>query len=274
VLGWLCGSAHIVSRSLAELGGDFGLEGTLDKRMMLIPDAHDCEVRQRAVVLARIKGIVGNDQLSVNGKGVKIASASIPVRIVMVANRHPSFIDESGALSLRELLVTFGNSFADRMDTTLSTKLAGELSGIANRALEGLARLRENANTFAAGVDMQQATMQLRRDQSPGLDFVMGCLKVTRSDADFVPDDRLYELYEQWCKEKVIAGRLRRTLNNLKVDIVAALGKDIKRTQRCVKVDMYGYEMRTSVQKYGMTGLRAPRKPLPFDVTRDGKPVA
>jgi phage/plasmid-associated DNA primase len=262
-----------VSRSLAELGGDFGLEGTLDKRLMLIPDAHDCEVRQRSVVLARIKGIVGNDELSVNGKNVKIASAKVPVRIIMVANRHPSFIDESGALSLRELLISFGNSFADRMDVHLSKKLEKELSGIANRALAGLARLRANKNQFTVGAAMQEATTQLRRLQSPALDFAMSCLKLTRDDNDFVSDDRLYDLYIDWCKDKGVTGRLRRSCSNLKTDLIAALGNDVRWTQRRVSVDRYGYKMTTSVRRYGLTGLKAPFKPLPMGLVRHGKPV-
>jgi P4 family phage/plasmid primase-like protien len=273
VLSWLCGTAHAVSRSLAELGGDFGLEGTLDKRLMLIPDAHDCEVRQRSVVLARIKGIVGNDELSINGKNVKIASANVPVRIIMVANRHPSFIDESGALSLRELLIHFGNSFVGREDRNLSTKLRRELSGIANRALAGLTRLRASRNTFTVGKDMEAATLELRRLQSPALDFVMSKLILTRNDDHFCPDYRLYELYGDFCKENGIGGRLRRTLANLKTDIVAALGKGVRATQRRVKIDRYGYAMNSSSPSHGLAGLKAPREPLPDGVTRLAQPV-
>jgi P4 family phage/plasmid primase-like protien len=258
VLGLLCGSSHVVSRSLDDLGGDFGLEGCLDKRMMLVPDAHDTEVRRRTVALARIKGIVGRDEVSVNGKNVKIASAIVPVRLVMVANRHPSFIDESGALAQRELLLTFGNSFAGREDRDLSYKLERELSGIANRALKGLDRLRKNQNKFTVGKAMEDATEQLRRDQSPALDFALSYLKVTRNHDDFIPDSRLYEMYSEYCKEKGISGRLRRRLNDLKADLVAALGKGTKRTQRRVSTDAYGCDLLRSVPAHGLSGIERP----------------
>ena len=49
VMAWLCGSAHVVSRSLNDLGTDFGLEGCLDAKLMIIPDAHDTDLAKRSV---------------------------------------------------------------------------------------------------------------------------------------------------------------------------------------------------------------------------------
>lgn len=258
VLSLLCGKQHFTSCSLDDLGGDFGLQGCLDKRMMLIPDAHDTQVNRRNAALSRIKAIVGRDELSINRKNIKMISAIVPVRIVMVANRHPSFIDESGALAQRELLLTFGNSFVGREDRDLSKKLEREMSGIANLAILGLARLRKNNNRFTIGSAMEEATLQLHRDQSPALDFAMTCLTVTRDDADFIPDHRLYDLYSRYCKEKGINGRLRRRLNDLKADLVAAFGKGVRQTQRRLQTDAYDRPLTRSVRTYGLAGIARP----------------
>jgi phage/plasmid-associated DNA primase len=89
--------------------------------------------------------------VSVNRKGLKIVTAKIPARIAVAANRHPKFIDDSGALAARELVLIFETSFEGREDRELSDKLRGELPGIANRALEGLRRLRANGGKFTVG---------------------------------------------------------------------------------------------------------------------------
>jgi hypothetical protein len=49
------------------------------------------------------------------------------------------------------LVLTFQNSFRDRMDTELRTRLAAELPGVALWALEGLRRLRANGMRFTVG---------------------------------------------------------------------------------------------------------------------------
>src|SRR5207244_1946723 len=60
VLQQLVGKDHHASRTLNDLGGPFGLEGTLDKRVIFIPDAHDADLSKRSTALERIKSITGN----------------------------------------------------------------------------------------------------------------------------------------------------------------------------------------------------------------------
>jgi P4 family phage/plasmid primase-like protien len=273
VLEWLCGVAHCMSVTLDDLGGPFGLEGSIDKRMMLIPDAHDTHITKRSTALGRIKGIVGRDAQGVNRKNIKaVARVVLLVRIVMTANRHPAFIDESNALGLRELLLGFNVSFAGKEDRNLSIKLQRELSGIANRALDGLARLRRNKNVFTTSPAMTAAAEQLRRDLSPAFDFATSCLTVTNSEDDFIPDAALYRLYTDWAKEKGIKGRLVRTCNALKGDLIAAFGAGVRHTQRRVNVDRYGFARRVSVRTHGLSGIKRPVDRLPSGMDRGSFP--
>jgi P4 family phage/plasmid primase-like protien len=147
----LVGREHHASVMLNDLAGDFGLSGLTDKRAIFIPDAHDADLSRRSAAIERIKSITGNDEVSVNRKNQSILSVKIPAKIILVANKHPKFLDESGALADRELVLVFESSFAKVKDTELGGKLKGELSGIANWALEGLRRLRANGNRFTVG---------------------------------------------------------------------------------------------------------------------------
>jgi len=108
----------------------------------------DADLSRRSAAIERIKSITGNDEVSVNRKNKSILSVKIPAKIIMVANKHSKFLDESGALADREIMLVFEASFAKVKDTELGGKLKAELSGIANWAIEGLRRLRANGNRF------------------------------------------------------------------------------------------------------------------------------
>ena len=220
---WLVGAAHVVNRTLNDLGGEFGLEGCLDAKLMAIPDAHDTELTKRSVALDRLKTITGNDRVSVNRKNLKIVSGNVPTRICLAANRHPKFIDESGALAARELALIFERSFEAAPDTELPHKLRAELSGIANRALEGLFRLRENG-FFTIGAKGKAVARELASSQSPALRFAQAHLIVTGDSEDCAPLTPTYEHYRQWALEvEHLSGRELRNRDDFRADLAAAL---------------------------------------------------
>jgi P4 family phage/plasmid primase-like protien len=224
VMQALVGSASHASMMLNDFAGDFGLSGLTDKRAIFIPDAHDANLSQRSPALERIKSIVGNDQVSVNRKNQSILSIKIPAKIVLVANKHPKFLDESGALADRELMLVFESSFAHVKDTELGGKLKAELSGIANWAIEGLRRLRANRNRFTIGDRGRKAQKDLAESQSPALRFANECLIVTGEAADFVPLDVAYAAYDHWATYvEQVGGRERRNKTDFRCDLMAAL---------------------------------------------------
>src|SRR5262249_23317301 len=133
----LVGRNQCCSRTLNDLSGQFGLQGTLDKKLLTIPDAHSTDAPKRAATVERIKSITGRDDVSVDRKHLPPLSIRVPVRIVIVANQLPKFLDESGALAARMVVLKFDQSFKGREDRELRPKLRAELPGIANWALEG-----------------------------------------------------------------------------------------------------------------------------------------
>jgi P4 family phage/plasmid primase-like protien len=218
----LVGAAHVVQRSLNDLGSDFGLEGCLDAKLLAIPDAHDSHLSKRSVALDRLKTISGGDVVSVNRKNRAIVTGRLPTRIVLSANRHPKFLDESGALAAREIVLVFERSFAGREDRGLEAKLQAELPGIANRALEGLRRLRENG-AFTIGERGRKAIADVARSQSPALRFADAHLVATGKAEDRASLDDVFERYETWAALESLGGHERRNRDDFRHDLIAAL---------------------------------------------------
>ena len=225
VMRGLVGPEHHISRTMHELTGDFGLEGCTDKRVIIIPDAHSAEVSRRGAALERIKSISGRDELSVNRKNKTIVTTLIPAKIVLVANQHPKFLDESGALAARELPLIFDRSFRGKEDRDLRSKLDAELPGIANWALAGLKRLRSNGGRFTIGERGKAAARELAESQSPALRFANDRLIITGNADDFVPLATVFESYDEWSTyTEGLSAREKRNRNDLKSDLIAALG--------------------------------------------------
>jgi P4 family phage/plasmid primase-like protien len=223
VLSWLVGESHVLSRTMNDLAEGFGLEGALDAKLLLIPDAHDTDTNKRSIALDRLKSITGQDEISVNRKGLKMITARVPARIVIAANRHPKFLDDSGALAARELVLVFERSFEGREDRDLSSKLRAELPGIANRALAGLRRLRANGGKFTVGAKGRAAARELAESQSPALRFAKSRLVVTGDLNDRVSLPDVFNAYQDWAFAEGLGGREIRNRDDLKNDLVAAL---------------------------------------------------
>lgn len=223
ILEQLVGKHHSASIMMNDLAGDFGLQTMTDKRLIVIPDASDTELSKRSMALERIKSISGNDALSVNRKNKAILDqVRIPAKITLLANKHPKFIDESGALAVRELVFLFDKSFAGKEDLTLKARLTAELPGIANWAIEGLKRLRRNGR-FTIGERGRIAQEQLTDSQSPALRFAKECLTVTGSEDDVLPVTLAFDAYREWADRELLNLRERRNRDDFKNDMIAAL---------------------------------------------------
>jgi len=219
----LRGREHVASIIIDDLAGPFGLEGTLDKGILIVPDASEAAPGKRSVVLNRLKCISGGDALPVNRKNLRHIFAKLPCRIVMIGNRHPKLLDDSGALNKRELVITFTRSWFGRadLDPHLGDKLAAELPGIANWALAGLRRLRKNGR-FTVGRRAKEAAKDLERAQSPALRFAGDCLRVT-GGKEFVDADTLYRRYLAWTGDENLSARETQNRTDFRAALLSAL---------------------------------------------------
>ena len=136
--------------------------------------------REKYRILETLNSIVGGDPVSVEEKHNPLCQSIIlPTRFVLACNEMPSFVDPSGALAARLLLLDFNVSFEGREDRGLDEKLLAELSGISNWALEGYARLKRNGR-FTETARMKALVNRFRRESSDVLGFVQDCLVVER----------------------------------------------------------------------------------------------
>ncbi|MEM7213985.1 MAG: phage/plasmid primase, P4 family [Pseudomonadota bacterium] len=241
VLCDLIGSQHIASSMMSDLSGSFGLENFLDKRLVVVPDANDNKRGNNATALERLKSITGGDEVSVNRKNIAMITARLKARVLITCNQLPKFVDESGALAARMLIIRFESSFLGKEDRYLGARLKQEASGIANWAIMGLYQLLDNDYRFTECDKGKDEVKIAARAQSPALRFAEECLSVTGKHGDFTPMSEIYSTYQYWGPlEEGLSSVDYRNQTELMDDLVAALD-GVKRTQRRIaKRPVYG----------------------------------
>jgi putative DNA primase/helicase len=139
----LFGKAYVTNPTISHLASAFGLEHMLGKTLAVIPDARTRGNRSPDRLVETLLSISGEDALTVDRKNKTSVDTKLLVRLLMLSNEVPKFLDVSGALASRFLAIPFRQSFLGREDRELDERLAAELPGILNWALAGLDRVRE-----------------------------------------------------------------------------------------------------------------------------------
>jgi len=139
VLVSLLGQHNTVAPQLDELCDTFGLQPWLGKLLASFTDARAPE-RNRGAVVSQLLRIVGGDTVTVNRKNKEAWSGYLPTRIVIYSNEALQLTENSNALTGRMIVLKMSNSFYGKEDVGLADKLAKELPGIFNWAIEGQQR--------------------------------------------------------------------------------------------------------------------------------------
>lgn len=220
----LVGRESFAATTLSNLAGDHGLAALMYAKVAVIGDAHH-GVRDR---IGRAKEVLlnisGGDYVSVNPKNKDEVTMRLPSRLVMSANEQPRFADGMDALANRYLILPFNKSFAGKEDPRLAQKLLEEMSGIFNRALEGLMGLG------STGYFIEPKASQPKREESmmiqnPEAFFNRKFLIHTGDEDDRVAIREVYDAYTQFCHEidrkpsdkKWFSRRLGEQVDDLKV---------------------------------------------------------
>jgi putative DNA primase/helicase len=193
----LLGPEHVCAPSLTRMGNQFGLQQFLGKSLAIVGDA-ESSVKAAAAAVDDLKVIIGEDTVTVHRKNRDDWVGRLGVRLMLAANVIPAFLDPSGALAERLMPIKFAVSFAGREDTSLEEKLAAELPGILNWAIEGLADLVDNGKVFAEPSGSAEMKKALRMDFSPIREFLTECCERV-SDDEWVERGELYSAYREWC---------------------------------------------------------------------------
>jgi P4 family phage/plasmid primase-like protien len=198
VLGALLGAENVANTSLTSLGSRFGLAPLVGKLAAVIGDGHLGRQADAVAVLERLKSITGGDRQNVDRKGApELTNVEIKARFTVAVNELPRLPDASAALLTRMLVIPFAVSFAGREDHHLGDRLLGEIPGVTNWALAGLADLRREERLLQPRAG-RAILDDFTRLSSPVKAFLEECCRVdpslwTRSDA-------LRGAWVKWCE--------------------------------------------------------------------------
>ena len=202
-LAHVVGAANVCSPGLTSLGGPFGGEQLLGKRVAYIADARLSRRSDPAPILETLLAVIGEDHRTVQRKFLSAVHGRLPIRFVIACNELIDLMDISRALAGRFVVLTFPTDSTGREDFGLEAKLVGERSGILNWAIEGLARLEEDggfrqppssAETIRTWEDLSSPIAAWLRD---------ACIVDPHAEE---PCDVLFRAFWDWCAEEQIGG--------------------------------------------------------------------
>jgi putative DNA primase/helicase len=201
ILKKLLGSASVCGPTMSSLATEFGLEPLIVKSLAIVSDVRIGRRTDKTTLTERLLSISGQDGLSVPRK-FKIAwHGTLPTRLMMLFNEPPTLADGSGAYAGRLLLLALKVSFYGKEDPALTDKLAEELPGILNWAIEGYRRLQERGH-FVQPESSMDIIDQIEMLGSPVKSFVRYVCEV-RPGLE-TEADRLYEYWKIWCTQEGI----------------------------------------------------------------------
>lgn len=203
VLEALLGPAGVTSPTIQQLGGAFGEQSLIGKKLAVMSDVRWNNGHAVAEAVPVLLAIVGEDSRDVARKNKENWHGYLGVRFMMMSNEPPNFRDASGALAYRMMQVHFAQSFVGREDTGLTDALRRELPGILNWALAGLQRFAQRG-VFKQPASGEALAAEVKRQASPYQAFLEDFCEIKRDAATACPD--LLRAYQQWARRE---GRTR-----------------------------------------------------------------
>jgi putative DNA primase/helicase len=198
ILANLVGKGNMAGPTLAGLATNFGLSPLLGKSLAVISDAR-LAGRDGHQVVERLLTISGEDTIDVDRKFKDPWTGKMPTRLMILSNELPNFGDASGVIARRFIVLNMTVSWLGKEDTDLTDKLAAEMPGILNWALDGLARLEMQGHiTEPPGSSDAVTTMQ--DTASPTSAFVRECCDKGPT-CEVVVDD-LWEAWKDWAEDQ------------------------------------------------------------------------
>jgi putative DNA primase/helicase len=199
VLTGLFGAHNVAAPTLSGLTQDFGMQPLIGKPLAVVSDARLGERQQGLIAVERLLAISGEDTLTVNRKFRDQWTGRLPSRFLILTNELPRFIDSSGALASRFVLLTTANSFYGHENPALTEELLAEAPGIFNWSLAGLDRLTERG-FFVRPDSAEEAIRQMEDLSSPISAFVRDVCVVGPEHE--VGKSDLFDAWKVWCEEE------------------------------------------------------------------------
>ena len=137
VLGALVTSANTASPTLSGLSRQFGRQSLIGKTLALIGDARVGWDTDPVAVAEHLLSITGEDQVTVERKNKPDWIGKLTIKFLVFCTELPEMTDDSAGIASRFIVLRLIRSFLGKEDEELTTKLVGELPGIAVWAVAG-----------------------------------------------------------------------------------------------------------------------------------------
>lgn len=197
ILAGLLGPDAVSRPALADFGSDFGLEPLIGKSLAIISDARLDGNVPSGVLAERLLAISGEDTINIARKYKDAFNGPLSVRFLLLTNELPRFRDASGALPNRFVMLRMNRTWLGKEDPTLFDRLATELPGILNWAMEGWMRLQERGH-FTQPDAAREFAEQLASIANPlGVFIEEACELGPDKDSSI---GELYRHYVDWSK--------------------------------------------------------------------------
>ncbi|WP_245691641.1 DNA primase family protein [Streptomyces katrae] len=196
VMKELVGKENLAGPTLSGLGTNFGLASLIGKPLAVISDAR-LSGNDNGVV-ERLLTISGEDTIDIDRKYREAWTGKLPTRLMILTNELPSFGDASGVIARRFIVLSMTVSWLGKEDTGLDGKLAAEMPGILNWALEGLARL-ERTGRITQPASSQESITIMQDTASPTSAFVRE--RCATGPTCQVPVDTLWAVWREWAED-------------------------------------------------------------------------
>src|SRR5665213_441342 len=157
--------------------------------------------RDERLAEAKIKLMTGGDRISCRFMHRDLFEYTPQFKLWLATNNLPTIHGMDEAIWRRICLINFPISFsAQQQDTALPDRLLGELPGILNWALKGLAAWRQQGLQPPPGV--VQSTRQYRETNDTVSQWITAAC--TLDDGAHVGMKDLFESYKAWCENSAL----------------------------------------------------------------------
>jgi P4 family phage/plasmid primase-like protien len=189
-----------VSTVPLELFGDkFQLATAIGK---LLNAAGDCGDLDKAAE-GTLKSFTSGDRMFFDRKGISPVTCVPTARLMLACNTLPRFSDRTDGVWRRMLMIPWGVWITEEkrikgMDKVEYWNRSGELPGIFNWALEGLARLRRQGG-FTESETMREAIEEHKNEANPTRFFLQQ--NVEENADGIIRSSEVYKIYKKWTEE-------------------------------------------------------------------------
>jgi putative DNA primase/helicase len=101
----MVGARNVAAPTLTDLGDPFGRQCLIGKTLAIIGDVRIGRRADKDAIVENLLGITGEDEQEINRKNRTFWSGQLTTRFLLSANKLPDYLDESGALMDRLVLV-------------------------------------------------------------------------------------------------------------------------------------------------------------------------